>query len=496
MLINHDETGMKAGFSPEILAEEWPRQDGIPFESHYQYMATMHRGKDSNRLIVYLKGFVESLIPRCKDELGVQGEIMELDAEAAHHQVESMTSKGLRVLAFAQKEMTGDSSSLNYEDVSAGLTFIGLQGMMDPPRPEAVEAVSACHSAGIKVKMITGDHVGTAQAVAQELGILGDPLPVGERQVLSGSQIEALSDEELIDSAAGTAVFARVAPAQKLRLVEAIQAEKHIVAMTGDGVNDAPALRQADIGIAMGITCTEVAKETADMVLTDDNFATIEAAIEEGRGVYDNLMKFVTWTLPTNLGEGLVILVAVFAGLTLPILPLQILWINMATAVFLGATLAFEAGEPGIMTRLPRPPGTQMLSKPLVWRVLWGGFLIMGGSYVAFELALMRGLSEETARTSAVNLIVFCEIFYLFSCRSLKHSIFKLGFFSNSWLILGVLIMVLLQLAFAYVPFMNTIFESAPIDATEWMVIIASGFIVYLLAEIDKWRYRRTKPDG
>jgi len=482
---------MKAGLSPEKLFKDWPRQDAIPFESQYQYMATMHRKSGQDNPVVYVKGSVESLVSRCREELNDRGDSIELDAEAINRQVEGMTAKGLRVLAFARKEMTGDTASLQHEDVTGDLTFLGLQGMMDPPRPEAIKAVSACHSAGIKVKMITGDHVGTARAVAKELGILTGSRPSGDREVLSGSQLEAFSDRELIDYAADTSVFARVAPVQKLRLVEALQTRKQVVAMTGDGVNDAPALRQADIGIAMGITGTEVAKETADMVLTDDNFATIEAAIEEGRSVYDNLMKFITWTLPTNLGEGLVILVAVFAGLTLPILPLQILWINMATAVFLGATLAFEAGEPGIMQRSPRPPGTQMLSRPLVWRILWVGCLITVGSYAAFELALLRGLSEQVARTSAVNLIVFCEIFYLFSCRSLKHSILKLGLISNLWLVAGVLTMVLLQLAFTYVPLMHTIFQSGPIDAKEWMVILASGVVVFLLAEADKWRLRR-----
>ena len=488
-------SAMKAGFSPEKLFKEWPRQDAIPFESHYQYMATMHRNANQPSPVVYVKGSVESLVSRCRDEMSDRGDTVELGVEAIHRQVEGMTDKGLRVLAFARKEMPGDIASLNHEDVSGGLTFIGLQGMMDPPRPEAIKAVSACQSAGIRVKMITGDHVGTAKAVARELGILGNSAPSADGVALSGSQLETISDRELIDCAAETAVFARVAPVQKLRLVEALQARKQVVAMTGDGVNDAPALRQADIGIAMGITGTEVAKETADMVLTDDNFATIEAAIEEGRSVYDNLMKFITWTLPTNLGEGLVILIAVFAGLTLPILPLQILWINMATAVFLGATLAFEAGEPGIMQRPPRPPGTQMLSRPLAWRILWVGCLITVGCYAAFELALLRGMSDQVARTAAVNLIVFCEIFYLFSCRSLKHSILKLGLFSNLWLFAGVLTMVLLQLAFTYAPLMNRIFQSRPIDAEEWMVILASGIVVYLLAEADKWRFRRKEGD-
>ncbi|MBE9572262.1 MAG: HAD-IC family P-type ATPase, partial [Proteobacteria bacterium] len=313
----------------------------------------------------------------------------------------------------------------------------------------------------------------------------------GAPRALSGKEIEDFSDEKLIELIEDIPVFARVAPAQKLRLVEAFQAKGHVAAMTGDGVNDAPALRQADIGVAMGIAGTEVAKETADMVLTDDNFATIEAAVEEGRGVYDNLVKFITWTLPTNLSEGLVILVAIFAGLALPILPLQILWVNMATAVFLGAALAFEAKEPGIMNRPPHPPKTALLTKPLVWRVLWVGILLVIGTFVVFELTIMTGKSVDTARTAAVNLIVFGEIFYLFNCRSLRFSMFKLGFLSNGWLLLGVSIMVFLQLIFTYAPFMNTIFDTAPIGLSTWIIIIFSGFIIYLLAESDKWWQRR-----
>ena len=243
-------------------------------------------------------------------------------------------------------------------------------------------------------------------------------------------------------------VYARVAPAQKLRLVEALQAKGHVAAMTGDGVNDAPAMRQANIGVAMGITGTEVAKETADMVLTDDNFATIEAAAEEGRGVFDNLIKFITWTLPTNLCEGLVILIAVFTGLALPILPLQILWINMTTAVFLGASLAFEKKEPGIMQRPPRPPQMPILTKPLIFRIMWVGLLLVFGAFAVYELTIIDGNSIEEARTAAVNLIVFGELFYLLSCRSLKHSMFKVGVFSNIWLIIGVTAMVFFAVIF------------------------------------------------
>ena len=483
-------SSIKAGFSKEKAEAELPRVDAIPFESQHQYMATMHRMADGDSKIVYIKGSVESLLPRCKEAIDASAKTIDLDEKVIHNIVDDMAAKGMRVLAFARREIGADTTSINHGDISSGLTFLGLQGMIDPPRPEAIQAVNACQS-GVKVKMITGDHTGTATAIARELKLKGALQTSGAPQALSGKEIEDLSDEKLIELIEDISVFARVAPAQKLRLVEAFQAKGHVAAMTGDGVNDAPALRQADIGVAMGIAGTEVAKETADMVLTDDNFATIEAAVEEGRGVYDNLIKFITWTLPTNLSEGLVILVAIFAGLALPILPLQILWVNMATAVFLGAALAFEAKEPGIMNRPPRRPKTALLTKPLVWRVLWVGILLVIGTFVVFELAVMRGKSVDAARTAAVNLIVFGELFYLFNCRSLQFSMFKLGFFTNGWLLLGVLIMVFLQLIFTYAPFMNTIFDTAPIDLSTWIIIIFYGFIIYLLAESDKWWQRR-----
>ena len=257
-------------------------------------------------------------------------------------------------------------------------------------------------------------------------------------------------------------------PEQKLRLVEALQAKGHVVAMTGDGVNDAPALKRADIGVAMGITGTDVAKEAADMVLTDDNFASIEAAVEEGRGIFDNLTKFIVWTLPTNLGEGLVILAAIFAGVTLPILPVQILWINMTTAVLLGLMLAFEPKEPGIMSRPPRDPKTPILTGVLIWRVFLVGLLLLAGAFGLFEWELMTGAPVAEARTVAVNVFVLVELFYLFNCRSLTQSMFRLGFFSNPMLFGGVTIMLILQVMFTYLPAMNLLFHSAPISFGAW----------------------------
>ena len=377
----------KAGLSPTLLTQQFPRLDAIPFESHHQFMATLHGQPESAAKVLYVKGAAERIVPRCTRAMGVNGQLVDLDVSEIHNKVHIMTEKGLRVLVLASKLLPSECRSIAHDDVE-NLVFLGVQGMMDPPRPEAIQAVRSCQRAGIQVKMITGDHVGTAVAIAKQIGLT--PLK-GEEHVLSGQEIAALSDVELTKKVEQVSVFARVAPEQKLRLVDALQAHGHIVAMTGDGVNDAPALKQADIGIAMGNMGTEVAKEAADMVLIDDNFSSIEAAVEEGRGVFDNLVKFITWTLPTNIGEGLVILVAVMAGATLPILPVQILWINMTTAVLLGLMLAFEQKETGLMARPPRDPQTPILTGILVFRIVLVGVLLLIGSFGIISMATFSG---------------------------------------------------------------------------------------------------------
>ena len=472
----------KVGLSFRLITQMFPRVDTIPFESQDQLMATLHGQPDDAAKVMYVKGAVERIVPRCDRALDPTGQLVDVDAEAIQHAVQEMTEKGLRVLALSSKSLPSDQCSISHDDVGE-LVFLGLQGMMDPPRPEAIRAVQTCHRAGIQVKMITGDHVGTAVAIAKQMRLA----PVGHGlRVLSGYDIARLSDAELIKQVEQVSVFARVAPEQKLRLVEALQAQGHIVAMTGDGVNDAPALKQANIGVAMGQMGTEVAKEAADMVLTDDNFSTIEAAVEEGRGVFDNLVKFVTWTLPTNIGEGLVIMVAVFAGATLPILPVQILWINMTTAVLLGLMLVFEAKEPGLMARPPRDPQTPILTGTLVFRIGMVGVLLLVGSFGLFEWVLAQGQSLEVARTAAVNMFVFGEVFYVFNCRSLEFSMWHVGCFSNRWLLIGVTLMIGLQLLFTYWPWMNRTFRSAPLDLTEWWLIIGWGLIIYGVVGFEK----------
>jgi len=335
------------------------------------------------------------------------------------------------------------------------------------------------------VKMITGDHPITALAIARQLGMKHT------ERVISGAELQAIPDHQLPELIAQCAVFARIAPEQKLQLVQSLQAVGHVVAMTGDGVNDAPALRQANIGVAMGQGGTEVAKEAAAMILTDDHFATIEAAVEEGRGVFDNLVKFIAWTLPTNLGEGLVIMAAVFANVALPITPVQILWINMTTAVLLGLMLAFEPKEPGLMLRKPREPQQPILTKHLIFRICLVGVLMLTAAFGMFSWELSHGESLAKARTVAVNVFVFCELFYLFNCRSLNYSMFHVGVFSNLWVIFGVVSMTLLQLLFTYWPPMQALFGSASIGVDEWLLILASGVIVYAAVGFEKLLLRQ-----
>jgi cation-transporting ATPase F len=479
-------SAVKVGLDMATVRKEYPRIDAIPFESQHQYMATLHDGGTDNLGIVYVKGSVETILDKCALSLDSEGQPSLLDAERINSTVAEMAAKGLRVLAFAKGEIKEGTTGLNHLDVASGMTFLGLQGMIDPPRQEVILAVQKCHTAGIRVKMITGDHALTASSIAHQVGLQNPS------NVVTGKALMEISDRELIDVADLTSVFARVTPEQKLRLVEALQVRGNVVAMTGDGVNDAPALKRADIGVAMGITGTDVAKEAADMVLTDDNFASIEAAVEEGRGIFDNLTKFIVWTLPTNLGEGLVILVAILVGATLPILPVQILWINMTTAILLGLMLAFEPKEPGIMTRPPRDPKTPILTRVLVWRLFIVGMLLLGGAFGLFEWELMMGATVVEARTVAVNVFVLVELFYLFNCRSLTQSVFRLGFFSNPILFGGVTIMLILQVMFTYLPVMNIMFHSAPIGFGAWGRILAVSVIVSFVVGFEKWLHRKS----
>jgi cation-transporting ATPase F len=475
----------KGGLNETALQAALPRLDAIPFESEHQYMATLHGSAEGGRM-VYMKGAVERLLERCVTALGEDGVEMPVDRERIHRETEALASQGLRVLAFARKSMPAAQARITHTDVAGGLTFLGLQGMIDPPRAEAITAVCQCQRAGIRVKMITGDHVLTATAVARQIGLNGNSAG-GELLAVTGRDLEELSDQELRDVAEQAVVFARVAPEQKLRLVKALQARGHVVAMTGDGVNDAPALKQADIGVAMGIVGTDVAKGAADMMLTDDNFATIEAAVEEGRNVFDNLTKFIVWTLPTNFGEGLVILAAILMGTVLPVLPVQVLYINMTTALLLGLMLVFEPRERDVMARPPRAPSQPILTGTLLLRMGLVTALMLAGAFGLFIWEQQRGGSLAQARTTAVNVIVMVELFYLFNCRSLTRSMFSVGVFSNWWAIAGAAGMIGLQLAITYVPLLNRLLHTAPLPADSWLWIVAVAFVAYVVVGVEKW---------
>ncbi|WPP52025.1 cation-transporting P-type ATPase [Catalinimonas niigatensis] len=472
----------KAGIKDHYIDEYYPRIDEIPFQSEYQYMATLHRHEEN---ILFLKGSLEAVLRSCTFMMNKSGECVPIDIESIQKSAEEMAAEGLRVLSFAFKQFDQSKAWINHEDVAEGLIFTGLQGMIDPPREEAVKAVALCQEAGIQVKMITGDHALTAATIAAQLGIKGKT-ENGKPKAVTGLKLQKLSDADLQEVAEEVSVFARVSPDQKLRLVKALQAKDNVVAMTGDGVNDGPALKQANIGIAMGITGTEVAKDAADMVLTDDNFASIEAAVEEGRVVVDNLTKFIVWTLPTNLGEGLVILTSIIFATQLPLAPVQILWINMTTAILLGLMLTFEPKEPGIMSRPPIPANKPILTFPLIMRTLLVGTLIMLASFILFRYELSIGVSLQEAQTVATTVFIVLEAFYLFNCRSLRRSINEIGWFSNMWVYYGTFAMLILQLIFIHAPFMNTLFHSAPIGFISWLRILATGLGLFTIVSIEK----------
>jgi Ca2+-transporting ATPase len=477
----------KAGLAADVLHEEFPRIDSIPFESELQYMASLHdQGLERPRLLE-AKGSVEAILARCEAACDSGGHAAPLDREAVMADVARLAADGLRVLAFARRELPPGTAAVGHADV-AGMLFLGLQAMIDPPRPEAVEAVATCQAAGIRVKMITGDHALTAAAIAARLGLDGAVAADGSLvAAVTGQELERIPDAELPAAADAVPVFARVAPEQKLRLVRALQSLGNVVAMTGDGVNDAPALKQADIGVAMGKGGTDVAREAADMVLTDDNFASIEAAVEEGRGVFDNLTKFFVWTLPTNGGEALAIITAVVLGTPLPVAPVQILWINMTTAILLGLMLSFEPKEPGIMDRPPRDPKAPLLSPDILKRVGLVSLLLAGGAFgIFYWLQIMHDASLEEAQTAATTVFVFGETFYLFNCRSLTRSMFSIGVFANLPAIWGSVAMVALQVAFVHTPLMNRLFHSRPLSWQTWAAILVFGLAVYGIIEIEK----------
>jgi cation-transporting ATPase F len=489
-------SAMKAGYQLRQCEAEFKRIDTIAFESDRQYMATLHR-LDAHHNLIYLKGSVEQILARCTSQLNTDGETEPLMHDAIDEQVHAFASQGMRVLAFAMQKVPNSEDTLdvfNNREPEQTLTFVGLQAMIDPPRAEAIKAIATCQKAGVRVKMITGDHALTAKAIAAKIGLQNNPGHNGdELEALTGRELSEMDAATLSQVAETVSVFARVAPEQKLNLVTALQGRDHVVAMTGDGVNDAPALKQADIGIAMGISGTEVSKEASDMVLTDDNFTSIEAAVEEGRNVFDNLIKFITWILPTNMGQGLVIMVAILFGITLPVLPVQALWLNMTTAVFLGLMLAFEPKELGIMSRSPREPNAPILSVEMIGRIVSVSTLLLIGAFGLFQWSQLHGASIEESRTLAVTLFVVVQSFFLLNCRSLTNSIFKTPINSNPWIWGGIAAMLTAQLLFIYTPVMNTLFQSTPLSLNQWLLMLGYGVVVLLLVEAEKAVWRRRK---
>ena len=481
---------IKAGYEPTSTAKQFPRTDEIPFDAEHRFMATAHHDHEKGQAFACVKGAPEQVLAMCSRQEGPAGATA-LDPLFWQAQIELLAEQGQRVLAVAIKALPAGKRELTFSDVEQGLLMQGLLGLIDPPREEAIAAVRDARRAGIRVKMITGDHALTARAIARQLGL--------ERcdEVATGQDLDGLDERALITVANATDVFARTSPEHKLRLVHALQAERAVVAMTGDGVNDAPALKRADVGIAMGAKGTEAAKEAAEMVLADDNFASIIAAVREGRTVYDNLRKIIAWSLPTNGGEALAIVTAILLGLTLPVTPVQILWINMVTTVALGLTLAFEPTESGAMQRPPRPPGEPLLSGVLVWRVGLVSVLFVLGVFAIFAWSTGRGRSVEEARTAVVNAFVVMEIAYLFSVRYVRStSLTWQGVLGTPAVLLGVGSITVLQFAFTYLPFMQGLFDTRPLPITDGLVILGAGIVLLLIIEAEKLLLRYLRRPG
>jgi magnesium-transporting ATPase (P-type) len=475
---------MKAGLDHDFEQGETPRTDLIPFESEHKFMATLHHDHAGHGFI-YVKGAPERILDMCTCQR-MRGEDVPIDRAYWECEMERMAERGQRMLAVAFKTADADHRDLRFRDVEDGLTLLGVVGIIDPPRQEAIDAVAACRRAGIRVKMITGDHGATATSIARQMGIgAGGPAS-------AGAELDALDDAALTQLAESTDVFARTSPEHKLRLVKSLQANGEVVAMTGDGVNDAPALKRADVGVAMGRKGTEAAKEAAEMVLADDNFASIANAVEEGRTVYDNLQKAIMFILPTNGGQAMTIIAAIVFGRMLPITPVQILWVNMVTAVTLALALAFEPPERDVMTRAPRNPREPILSRFLLWRIVFVSTILSLGTFALFIYYREQGASVELARTIAVNTLVLFEIFYLFSSRHLIDSAANIeGIVGNRYVLYTVGLLVILQLLFTYLPPMQHLFGTVNLGLADWRNVLVVATSVFVLVEIEKLILRR-----
>ena len=465
------------------------RVDTIPFESDHKFMVS--KNKIDQQDYLFMTGAPEKVMERCKFQQTASGE-EELNLTYWDSKMEEAASQGQRILGAAFKK-TNSEESLSIDQLENDFIFLGIVGIIDPPREEVIQAIKECKSAGVQVKMITGDHAVTAKSIAYEIGI-GDG-----KKVMTGQEIENLNDEELKAVVLENDVYARTTPEHKLRLVKALQAKGKLCAMTGDGVNDAPALKKANIGIAMGIKGTEVTKDASEMVLADDNFASIVNAIKEGRTVYDNIRKALFFILPTNGAESLVLMAAIILNITMPITAAQILWVNMVTAVTLALAISFEPMEEQVMQRAPRNPKSPILGKEFLWKIVYVSVIIGFFTLSIFNYMFENiGLSEEEARTIAVNTLVCAQLFYLFNCRKIDELAVGKGFFENKYVFYAAGLLTVLQLIFVYVPFMNDLFDTAPIDLKYWIYPFVIGLSIFIIVEFEKWivlkiKNRKTK---
>lgn len=462
------------------IFREWSRTDSIPFDASHRYMAVLHHDHEGNALI-HAKGAPERILEMCASQRSHNGGNEQLDKRYWLEQIDRIAALGQRVLALAMRTVPQDHLVLNSADLEGQMVLIGLVGLMDPPRAEAVSAVAECIQAGIRVKMITGDHAGTASAIAGQIGLLNP------EKVVTGAEIEQMDDAELAAIVVEADVFARTSPEHKLRLVTALQSHGLTVAMTGDGVNDAPALKRADAGVAMGLKGSEAAKEAAEFVLADDNFASIVAAVREGRTVYDNIKKVISWTLPTNAGEAMVIIVALFLGMALPITAIQILWINLITATTLGIALAFEPTEAGTMRLPPRKRGEPLLNGELIWHIVLVSGLFVATVFGISAYALDKGYPEELARTMALNTLVVLEIFHLFFIRNIYGTSLTWKAVKGTRIVWACVIVVTLgQFAITYLPPMQSVFETYPVPLLDGLLIIVCGVVFFAVIETEK----------
>ncbi|QHO75671.1 carbonate dehydratase [Bradyrhizobium sp. CCBAU 051011] len=466
--------------SQPMELSRWTRTDVIPFDARHRYMATLHHDHEGHAF-VHVKGAPEQVLAMCSMQRNALGSTDPLDGAYWHGISDSIAAKGQRVLAFATRQVPPDHTVLETADLQEQLVLIGLVGLIDPPRPEVVAAVAECHGAGIRVKMITGDHAGTAAAIGRQIGLQNSDM------VLTGSDLDRMNDVALAAAALDTDIFARTSPEHKLRLVGALQSRGLTVAMTGDGVNDAPALKRADAGIAMGRKGSEAAKEASELVLGDDNFASIVAAVREGRTVYDNIKKVISWTLPTNAGEAFTIVVALLLGMALPVTAVQILWVNLITGITLGIALAFEPTEAHTMRRPPRPRDEPLLNAGLVWHIVFVSTLFLGGVFGIYAYAIDKGYSAELARSMALNTLVVLEIFHLFFIRNIYGTSLTWEAVRGTKVIWGTVIVITgAQFTVTYLPPLQLVFGTQSVPFFDGALVVAVGVVFFAIIETEK----------